>query len=61
MKRSCANGRAYGHGSTPRGEFLIGKQQLEQDLRDWEAAPDKDRGVALLTCMIISMARGWLI
>jgi WD40 repeat protein len=42
-------------------EFLIGKQQLEQDLRDWEAAPDKDRGEALLTGMKLSRARGWLI
>ena len=29
--------------------FLIGKQQLEQDLRDWQAAADKDKADALLT------------
>ena len=29
--------------------FLIGKQQLEQDLRDWEQAAEADKAGALLT------------
>ena len=41
--------------------FLIGKQQLEQDLRDWEGAAEKDKAGALLTGLKLSRARGWLI
>jgi hypothetical protein len=41
--------------------FLIGKQQLEQDLRDWEAAPAKDKADALLTGLKLSRVSGWLI
>ena len=41
--------------------FLIGKQQLEQDLRDWAAAEEKEKGAALLTGLKLSRARGWLI
>src|SRR5271166_6351272 len=41
--------------------FLIGKQQLEQDLRDWEGAADKDKAGALLTGLKLSRARGWLV
>jgi WD40 repeat protein len=41
--------------------FLIGKQQLEQDLRDWEQAPDADKAAALLTGLKLSRARRWLI
>ena len=41
-------------------EFLIGKQQLEQDLRDWETAPEKDKVGALLTGLKLNRARGWL-
>jgi hypothetical protein len=41
--------------------FLIGKQQLEQDLRDWEQAPEADKAAALLTGLKLSRARRWLI
>jgi WD40 repeat protein len=41
--------------------FLIGKQQLEQDLRDWEQAAETDKAAALLTGLKLSRARRWLI
>jgi WD40 repeat protein len=41
--------------------FLIGKQQLEQDLRDWDGAAEKDKAGALLTGLKLSRARRWLI
>jgi conflict system STAND superfamily ATPase/TIR domain-containing protein len=41
-------------------EFLIGKQQLEQDLRDWEQAPEADKSGALLTGLKLNRARAWL-
>jgi hypothetical protein len=41
-------------------EFLIGKQQLEQDLRDWESAPEADKSGALLTGLKLNRARAWL-
>lgn len=41
-------------------EFLIGKQQLEQDLRDWENAPEADQEGALLTGLKLNRARAWL-
>jgi Novel STAND NTPase 1/TIR domain/WD domain, G-beta repeat len=41
--------------------FLIGKQQLEQDLRDWDDAADKDKAGTLLTGLKLNRARGWLI
>jgi WD40 repeat protein len=41
--------------------FLIGKQQLEQDLRDWEGAAEKDKSTALLTGLKLNRARGWLV
>jgi WD40 repeat protein len=41
-------------------EFLIGKDQLEQDLRDWEEAPDKEKTEALLTGLKLTRARTWL-
>jgi hypothetical protein len=41
--------------------FLIGKQQLEQDLRDWQAAADKDKADALLSGPKLTRARAWLI
>jgi hypothetical protein len=42
-------------------EFLIGKQQLEQDLRDWQAAADKDKTDALLTGLKLTRAQAWLV
>jgi WD40 repeat protein len=42
-------------------EFLIGKQQLEQDLRDWDAAAERDKAGALLTGLKLNRARGWLV
>ena len=41
--------------------FLIGKQQLEQDLRDWQAAAEKDKADALLTGLKLTRARAWLV
>jgi WD40 repeat protein len=41
--------------------FLIGKQQLEQDLRDWEAASEPDKAGALLTGLKLSRAHSWLV
>ncbi|TCA83701.1 TIR domain-containing protein [Rhizobium leguminosarum bv. viciae] len=41
--------------------FLIGKQQLEEDLRDWEGAAENDKAGALLTGLKLNRARGWLI
>ncbi len=41
--------------------FLIGKQQLEQDLRDWQAAADQDKGAALLNGMKLTRAAAWLV
>jgi hypothetical protein len=41
-------------------EFLIGKQQLEQDLRDWEQAAETDKSGALLSGLKLNRARGWL-
>jgi WD40 repeat protein len=42
-------------------EFLIGKDQLEQDLRDWESAPPEHKTDALLTGLKLTRARSWLI
>jgi hypothetical protein len=42
-------------------EFLIGKQQLEQDLRDWNQAAEADKASALLTGLKLNRARGWLV
>ncbi|WP_165420638.1 nSTAND1 domain-containing NTPase [Rhizobium ruizarguesonis] len=41
-------------------EFLIGKQQLEKDARDWEHAADGDKAGALLTGLKLNRARTWL-
>ena len=41
--------------------FLIGKQQLEQDLRDWDGAAETDKAGALLTGLKLNRARGWLV
>jgi TIR domain len=41
-------------------EFLLGKQQLEQDLRDWEQAAEADKSGALLSGLKLNRARGWL-
>ena len=42
-------------------EFLIGRQQLEQDVRDWEKAAEADKAGALLTGLKLNRARGWLV
>ncbi|MGD0294544.1 MAG: TIR domain-containing protein [Terracidiphilus sp.] len=41
-------------------EFLIGKDQLEQDLRDWERVAPDQRMDALLTGLKLTRAREWL-
>jgi hypothetical protein len=41
-------------------EFLIGKQQLENDLLDWESAADADKSATLLTGLKLSRMRAWL-
>jgi WD40 repeat protein len=42
-------------------EFLIGKDQLERDLLDWENAPTHEKTDALLTGLKLTRARIWLI
>jgi WD40 repeat protein len=42
-------------------EFLIGKDQLEQDLRDWEKAPAQQKTEALLSGLKLTRARTWLV
>jgi WD40 repeat protein len=42
-------------------EFLIGKDQLEQDLRDWEKASPNQKTEALLSGLKLTRARTWLI
>jgi WD40 repeat protein len=41
-------------------EFLIGKQQLQNDLRDWEEAKPADKKGALLTGRKLARMRAWL-
>src|SRR5262249_25964760 len=41
-------------------EFLIGKQQLERDLSDWERATEADKSSALLSGLKLHRAREWL-
>jgi WD40 repeat protein len=41
-------------------EFLIGKQQLQNDLRDWEEAKPADKKGALVTGLKLSRMRAWL-
>jgi len=42
-------------------EFLIGKDQLEQDLRDWERTPAAQKSEALLSGLKLTRARTWLV
>src|SRR5271157_1511328 len=42
-------------------EFLIGKDQLEQDLRDWERTPAAEKSEALLSGLKLTRARTWLV
>jgi WD40 repeat protein len=42
-------------------EFLIGKDQLEQDLRDWGKAPAQEKTEALLSGLKLTRARTWLV
>jgi WD40 repeat protein len=41
-------------------EFLTGKEQLDQDLSDWEAAPEKQKTQALLWGLKLARAQAWL-
>jgi hypothetical protein len=41
--------------------FLIGKQQLEQDLRDWETAEAAQKNDALLSGLKLNRTRTWLV
>jgi WD40 repeat protein len=41
-------------------EFLIGKDQLEADLLDWEKARPEQKNEALLAGLKLTRARGWL-
>ena len=41
--------------------FLIGRQQLEQDLRDWQQAPPGEKPKALLTGLKLARAESWLV
>ncbi len=42
-------------------DFLVGKQQMEIDLRDWEHALDANKSGALLTGPKLDRARGWML
>lgn len=42
-------------------EFLIGKDQLELDLQEWEKAAPADKNEALLSGLKLTRARAWLI
>ena len=42
-------------------EFLIGKQQLEQDLHDWNKAADTQKPETLLSGLKLTRAREWLV
>jgi WD40 repeat protein len=42
-------------------EFLIGKDQLEQDLRDWEKTPVDHKTEALLSGLKLTRAQTWLL
>lgn len=42
-------------------EFLIGKDRIEQDLRDWQKAPPSEKTEALLSGLKLTRARTWLI
>ena len=42
-------------------EFLIGKEQLAQDLRDWQNADDAQKKDALLSGPKLSRSRAWLV
>ena len=41
-------------------EFLIGEDQLEQDLRDWKNAADDQKNNALLSGLKLTRAEAWL-
>jgi hypothetical protein len=41
-------------------EFLMGRNQLELDVRDWESAPAKKKVQALLTGLKLARAQVWL-
>ena len=41
-------------------EFLIGSQQLEQDLQDWQKAAEEERPAALLSGLKLQRAKAWL-
>jgi WD40 repeat protein/type II secretory pathway predicted ATPase ExeA len=41
-------------------EFLTGKEQLDQDLADWEATPEKQKTDALLWGLKLARAQAWL-
>ena len=41
-------------------EFLIGSQQLETDLQDWQKAGDQERPAALLSGLKLQRAKAWL-
>jgi len=41
-------------------EFLVGKDQIEQDLLDWERAAPEQKTEALLTGLKLTRARTWL-
>jgi hypothetical protein len=41
-------------------EFLLGRQQLEEDLAQWQAASPQDKPEALLSGLKLSKAKAWL-
>ena len=41
-------------------EYLVGSQQLETELAQWQQAPDTDKETALVSGLKLSHARAWL-
>ncbi len=41
-------------------EFLVGRQQLERDLNEWQRAEKSDKASALLTGLKLNRGRGWM-
>ncbi|MGA2057814.1 MAG: TIR domain-containing protein [Bradyrhizobium sp.] len=42
-------------------EFLVGKEQLVRDLRDWQLTPESQKADALLSGLKLTRAKAWLI
>ena len=61
MRRSCANGLGSRKSSTRSECSSSASSRLEQDLRDWQAAADKDKADALSERLEADPRPAWLI